>query len=68
MKLYVEKKIRFGRADYKPSCVTSNLVCEWKGVASLTAKDLQFLKILGYEIIEKESPKKLKDPILFESL
>jgi len=34
----------------------------------LTAKDLQFLKILGYEIIEKESPKKLKDPILFESL
>jgi len=68
MKIYVEKKIRFGRADYKPACVTSNLICEWKEAASLTAKDLQFLKILGYETIIKESPKKLKDPILFESL
>jgi len=58
MKIYVYKTTRFGRVDYKPACTISSLVCEWRDSASLTPKDLQFLKILGYEAVEKAVAKK----------
>jgi hypothetical protein len=53
MKISVKSKEVYGRMLYYPSCIKSKLLAKVKGdkKITLTDRDLEIIKLLGYEIV-----------------